>query len=754
MKSFTFFISRVFLFSITIVIIVSMYLCAQIQTRVNLTADKYEIQLWEKVNIKATLNPNSNNFNYTFFINNKRVPGANKNELKNYEFQEPGTYIIKVNARFNNTGDDVGITILTDSITIKVRKVDLSVSPQVVFTGDNVTVKLGYKLPENNVKYRFYFGDNSQSKWLQESITSHTYEHNGIYRVYCEIGKFDGAALYDSIYSTAKRVRVNIKPSYEVRLSVPGYVIVDEDIVFKADPITNVPNQSFKFQFNFGDNSGTNAQPQNDVKHSFKKTGTFTAKVRLLSTENKLLAESNSVIIKVQELEIPQQDISLIVNPIEVEADEDVNFKLELRKEFKNLRFRFYYGDGLSPSLWLVQPRSSYKYKKPDVYKVSAEVGRFDGNTVQPIVKSETKQIKVNPYFRINLSAKNSAQVDEVIKFKANVSTNAVDQDFKFLFMFSDDTEREPQSENEIEHSFKKKGIYKAAVKLLTTENNLIAESNVVDIVVEDLVIPPQSISFTVDPIEVNADEDVIFKIIQQTEYQNLRYRFYYGEGLPPSHWLETSESSYRYEKPNVYEVYAEVGRFNGDSVYSLVKTESRVVKVNPFIELQLSSNTTVGVNEETIIKAETSTNIENPEFRYLFDFGDSHHTEPQFENTTKHSYNKKGKYTVSVKLLDAHGKILRSQILIINVDGTNNLWLIILIVLAVLTGGSLTIKYLLVPKIKFKSHFDAGKNSISKEKESLIELTIRLNPKTDEAKFYIDNSDKKLVKNIRRKHE
>ena len=63
MKSFTFFISRVFLFSITIVIIVSMYLCAQIQTRVNLTADKYEIQQWEKVNIKATLNPNSNTIN-------------------------------------------------------------------------------------------------------------------------------------------------------------------------------------------------------------------------------------------------------------------------------------------------------------------------------------------------------------------------------------------------------------------------------------------------------------------------------------------------------------------------------------------------------------------------------------------------------------------------------------------------------------------------------------------------------------------
>jgi len=751
MRTFNFFIDRVFFLPILFVISLSMNLHPQIQRRVNLTSDKYEIQQWERVNIKASLNFNGINTSYRFLINNKQVTvGVNNNQIKNYEFKNTGTFTVKVLAK-SNPNQEINNPTLTDSITIIVRKVELFINPPEVFTGDKVSIKLGYKLPENYVKYRFYFGDNSQSEWLNESITNHAYEHNGSYRVYAEIGKFDGATLYDKIQSDIKRIKVNIKPSFNVSLSAISYATVDQNITFTATPITNVPDQNFRFQFDFGDGTPEIIKSSRQIKHSYRNTGTYYARVRLIKSEEQVLATSESIKIIVKDLVIPEESVSLAVTPVEVLTNEEVKFKLHIQAEYGNLRYRFYYGAGLPPSPWLEIPESSYRYEQPDIYKVYAEVGRFDGDSVYPLVRSNPKQVKVNPYYKVNLSAKKSVQVDEIITFTALTSTNAKNNNFRYIFNFGDNTETTSQPEKVIDHSYTKTGTYNASVNLITSAGLLLAESNVVSINVQDLVIPQQSISLIVNPTEAETDEEVIFKLLLQNEYQNLKYRFHYGEGLQPGPWHDTPESKYSYQRSDTYEVFAEIGRFDGDSVYTLATSETKRVKVNPFIDVKLFAEPSANVDEEITFKAEAITNIENPDFRYLFDFGDSHYSEPQQENTAIHHYNKKGKYNASVKLLNARGKILKSGNLLINVDEPDNLLLYILIALGVLLGSSFMIKYLFTSKIKFTSHYDEGEQAMTKEKDNLIEMKIRINPNTSEAKFQLDIPEKKLLDKIRR---
>jgi PKD repeat protein len=753
MKTINFITNRVFFLSILLVISFSVNSLSQIQQLVNLTADKYEIQQWEKVNIKASLNFNGINTSYRFLINNKQVTvGVNNNEIKNYEFKNTGTFTVKVIAR-SNPNQEINIPPLTDSITVKVTKVKLFVNPpKEIFTGETVTFKLGYKLPENYVKYRFHFGDNSQSEWLNESIATHVYEHNGNYRAYVEISKFDGATLYDVIQSEIKRLQVKLEPSYEISLSAITNTTVDDNITFTATPITNVSNPNFRFLFDFGDNSPIATLSQNKVKHSFSNPGTYYSSVKLLSNNDQVLATSEPLKINVKDIIIPKERISFSVDPMNVQANEKVSFKLEHQIKNKNLRYRFYYGVGLEPSPWLNQSQSTYEYEKPGNYEVYAEVGRFEGNTIYSLVNSDTKQVKVNPYFKVNLLANTSMNVDEVINFRAEVSTNAINQDFRFLFDFGDGTPSSAQPQNEIQHSYRTVRTYDSRVNLLTRDGKLLATSDLLRVEVKDILISPESISLYVDPTEVNADEEVKFKLELQNENQNLRYKFYYGEGLPPSDWIEIRESRYRYKRPDIYEVYAEVGRFDGDSVYSLVRSNKMRVKVNPFIEVSLSANTSAKVNEDITFKAEVTTNIENTDFRYLFDFGDSNHSEPQLENTATHSFNKKGTYTVTANLLNAQGKILGSEILQINVEESNSLLIYILIALAGLIGGSFTIKYLITPKIKLTSHCDIGEQTITKEKDTLIEMTIQIIPNTNEAKFHLDTSNKKLLDKIRRK--
>ena len=334
MKSISFLICKLFFLSILIVISFSFYLIPQNQPQVSLTADRVDIQQWERISFKATLNYDDPRPSYIFYINNEQnTIGVFNNELRDYEFQETGSFIIKVLVRSRNN-------LLTDSLRINVRKVGLSINPQEIFAGEKVSFKLGYQLPENYVKYRFHYGDNSQSDWLSESISTHVYERTGNYTVYCEIGKFDGDTPYDLIQSEVKQVKVNIKPTYEVSLSAITYSHVDEIITFTANSITNVPNSNFRYQFDFGDNTDTAPQAQKIVEHSYKKPGTYKSIVKLFSRKNELLAESNVVTIIVQELDIRPQSISFIVHPIEVKTDEEVNFKLELQNGYKNFRYR------------------------------------------------------------------------------------------------------------------------------------------------------------------------------------------------------------------------------------------------------------------------------------------------------------------------------------------------------------------------------------------------------------------------------
>jgi len=117
MKTISFLICKLFFLSILIVISFSFYLIPQNQPQVSLTADRVDIQQWERISFKATLNYDDPRPSYIFYINNEQnTIGVFNNELRDYEFQETGSFIIKVLVRSRNN-------LLTDSLRINVRKV-------------------------------------------------------------------------------------------------------------------------------------------------------------------------------------------------------------------------------------------------------------------------------------------------------------------------------------------------------------------------------------------------------------------------------------------------------------------------------------------------------------------------------------------------------------------------------------------------------------------------------------------------------
>ena len=258
----------------------------------------------------------------------------------------------------------------------------------------------------------------NQANGLRFNESDYIYERPGVYRVYGEIGRFDGETVYTIMEMESRQV--NIKPKYSIQLSTETQTIVDKPLTFKAVVETNDENPVLRYNFDFGDLTQTVTSSGNEVKHSYSKEGTYRARVSLYSRQGELLAESQVVNVMVQNIAIPSDSIVFEVLPDEVFINEDVFFNVKLVEQNDNFRFRFFDGLNSAPGPWLDVPESIHKYDKPDVYKAYAEIGRFNGDSVYSIGRSETRQVVVNNRdFGIQLSADTSAISEGTVKFNS-----------------------------------------------------------------------------------------------------------------------------------------------------------------------------------------------------------------------------------------------------------------------------------------------------------------------------------------------
>jgi hypothetical protein len=255
-----------------------------------------------------------------------------------------------------------------------------------------------------------------------------------------------------------------------------------------------------------------------------------------------------------------------------------------------------------------------------------------------------------------------------------------------------------------------------------------------------------------VQPGEVFINEDVFFyvKLVEQND--NFRFRFFDGQNSAPGPWLNVPESIHKYDIPDVYKAYAEIGRFDGDSVYSIGRSETRQVVVNNRdFGLQLSADTSA-ISEGTVkLIAEVFTNTGERDFLFVFDFGDGQRTDLQLENTTTHNYQSNNNYTATVRLFNRQGEVLAASSLLIIVPPSNNILIIILIALGGLAGSSIAVKYLIKPKLNLKPKTDLGRQSLSNEKDGLIDVTVRINPNFNQSEISQNISKEKLFEKVKR---
>ena len=372
---------------------------------VTVYVDRSRVRVGEAV--RFTLRPPAltNNSNPTISVDFGDGTGyqTRQNEVS-HRYTRTGHY--KVYASVADTGN--GTT--GDPLQQPVPRVTLSVNPTQALANSRVsfTAQLSFNYP--GVKYRFNFGDGSQTDWQDSAFATHSYATAGSYSAYVDLGLSEKGIWRQSGGSARKSVVVSSpftttepkRPVEERKEPLPGPVklTANPKPVQTGKPVTfraqaQPTNSSVRYLFRFGDGSSTGWQESSQATHTYKSPGKFSASVGLgLSSNGSIRRLSRDAASIAVSKEAPIE-VDFEVTPIPLQKGQPATFVAKANSSDANLRYRFVFGDNSSPTEWQSGPNASYKYAEPGNYSAHVEIGKLSNGRVAPIGSSSPRVISV-----------------------------------------------------------------------------------------------------------------------------------------------------------------------------------------------------------------------------------------------------------------------------------------------------------------------------------------------------------------------
>jgi hypothetical protein len=268
----------------------------------------------------------------------------------------------------------------------------------------------------------------------------------------------------------------------------------------------------------------------------------------------------------------------------------------------------------------------------------------------------------------------------------------------------------------------------------------------------DTLIIEVDSIDIDVYPTEVQMGKEVNFRISFNSIAENIQFRFIYGNSIPPGDW-NGLKSSYIYESPGLYTVYAEVGRFDGNYLYDSYQSRKKIVKVyNPYEVSLISDKPNTSIGDEITFTAKTNT--DRKDVKYLFLIEGAPYTRSASQPSVKYKFSKPATYTVTVQLLTTNNQLLATTFTTIEIlpEGSLPKWLIyLIIVLGIVSVGTASYKWFYKPKVILYPKIDPGRQRFTDDKNFAFNLEFRKNFNFINSSYKIDLKKAKLIESMRR---
>jgi hypothetical protein len=279
--------------------------------------------------------------------------------------------------------------------------VKLSVTPTSVKPDNPVKFKADLSHDYPGIRYRFVFGDGSDSGWRDTPLTTYNYRSPGTYPAYVDIGLGNGGSV--------KRIDGSLRQPIEVRSPEPRRIAVQltadrltvkakDEVTFLAQVNPIEPNLGYRFSF--GDGSRlTEWQASPRTKHPYASAGTYPASVEVRVTNARSSqpnARSRPLSIIVEPPSPPSPAVDLFVAPRSVVAGFPVYFKATAASANSQVRYRFNFGDSSAPGTWQEAREETHIYSLAGTYPAFVEISR-SSNEPNAVASSARKQVRVTP---------------------------------------------------------------------------------------------------------------------------------------------------------------------------------------------------------------------------------------------------------------------------------------------------------------------------------------------------------------------
>jgi hypothetical protein len=517
---------------------------------------------------------------------------------------------------------------------------------------------------------------------------------------------------------------VNLRPRFT--LAQPGVptvkVTVDrkrvplgDEVTFTLTPASVVLDPRYVVTIYFGDDTSQRVR-QTEIVYLYRAAGTYTY----------------SILVKLAEP--PAQDIprvSLSAYPTPVAIESPVTFTAQPSNSYPNIRYRFVFGDK-NQTQWQDAPQSTHAYESTGRYLAYVDIGTITSGDVKRLGGSVRQPVEVisrslRP-IAVTLSANlRSVEVKQPATFVARVDSS--EPNIRYRFDFGDRSGPTAwQVSPQTTHTYSVRGTYPARVDVQVINSRSgpqTASSNPLSIEVKAAPSAVVTVDLIVVPGSVLEGLPVFFRATTASANSKTRYRFYFGDGSPPTAWKETSEATHVYSQAGDYAAFVEIGLSSNQPIQATATSARKPVRVERIITPPTSTSSPSPDASPSVPGRASSTPKTTPSTRGAGISSPSATPPPSGTPTPTPTPNGGG------SLDDWWKYLLLALILLVGYQG----W-----------------KYLFAPRPTLATNVDPGVSHLGSEGGPLaINFQMELNPNVNDGQVTVNTDGGSLIKSERK---
>ncbi|HWP53576.1 MAG TPA: PKD domain-containing protein [Pyrinomonadaceae bacterium] len=213
------------------------------------------------------------------------------------------------------------------------------------------------------------------------------------------------------------------------------------------------------------------------------------------------------------------------------------------------------------------------------------------------------------------------------------------------ITLFFGDGKRQVVRQSKVAHSYLQSGTYTYSV-LVESEKQSTPTPTPLPAV--------PNVKLLASPTSVEINRPVSFSAQLSRRYQNLKYRFVFGDGSATG-WQDEAKATHSYREANTFKAYVDIGVVSNESVKQAGGSARELISVaEPLrpatIGVKLSA-TPASIESGKSVTFTARAGVRSPNAKYRFDFGDQSATAWQENPSAAHRYRAAGQYSARVEL-------------------------------------------------------------------------------------------------------